>query len=414
MRERRDDCPPEIVSKMLVSIVDKLEIGDRTETPDGYLAVNAKIARMGHYQYLRGEIGDTEGNPNELVDVYRPEDEVFDADAMASFAHKPITLNHPKDAVSKDNWKQYSRGMSGGRVVRAGDFLEIPMVVNDGEAISAINNGTRELSAGYSAEITVGDGIAPDGKPYRALMSNIRGNHIAIVKNGRAGSQCRIGDAAWPVEDTTPITPQKKAPNMSKIVYDGLSVDLSDVDATKALIAKLEDAAKSAKSEADAKAKALTDAEVAHASALKDAIAAKDKAEAEVASLTKALADSKTTPEQLRDAAKAYSALVDAAGKIAPAFKIEDSMTDADIRKGVVLTVFGDTYKDKSGTFFDALFEVESAKIVDGTVTDAKPDAFRDAMANRTVVDFADAATKAAKARADMIAGFNAPRDAAK
>jgi len=401
---------------LLVSIVDRLEIGDQTETPDGYLAVNAKIARMGHYQYLRGEIGDTEGNPNELVDVYRPEDEVFDADAMASFAHKPITLNHPKDAVGKTNWRQYSRGMSGGRVVRAGDFLEIPMVVNDGEAISAIAAGTRELSAGYSAEITVGDGIAPDGKPYRAIMSNIRGNHIAIVKNGRAGSQCRIGDAAWPVEDTAPITPTRpvKDTKLPHIMHDGLKIDLTDAEAVSALVTKLVDAAAKAGTDRDTATKALTDAEVKHAAALKDANDAKDKAEAEVVSLTKAVEDAKTTPEQLRDAAKAYSALVDAAGKIAPAFAITDAMTDADIRKGVVLTVFGDTYKDKSDTFFDALFEVEASKVKDGKADDARPDAFRDAMANRNVTDFADAAAKAKTAREKMIAELSAPRDIAK
>lgn len=393
---------------MRVSIVDRLEIGDTAPTGDGYLAVNAKIARIGLYKYARSEIGDTEGDPNELVNVYRPEAEVFDKEAMASFAHKPITLNHPRDAVGKDNWRKYTRGMSGGRVARVGDFLEIPMVVNDGEAITAIENGTRQLSAGYSASITIGDNVTPEGEPYRAIMSDIRGNHIAIVAQGRAGSQCRIGDAAWPVEDAAPnkVPPKKDTPSVKFYTLDGLPVRFDDEAALEAAFTKLSDKVASEAKRADDAVKALTDAEVTNASALKDAIAAKDKAEADVASLTKAVADAKTTPEQLRDAAKAYATLVDSAAKIAPDFKVEDAMTDADIRKGVILSVFGDSYKDKSETFFDALFEVESAKVVDAKGGD-KPDAFRDAMTHRNVSDFADAAAKAKTAREAMIAGFN-------
>jgi len=401
-----------------VSIVDRLEIGDREETPDGYLAVNAKIARIGHYQYLRSEIGDTEGNPNELVDVYRSEDEVFDADAMASFAHKPITLNHPQDAVGKKNWRQYSRGMSGGRVVRSGDFLEIPMVVNDGDAIAAIEAGTRELSAGYSADIIIGDGVAPDGKPYRAVMQNIRGNHIAIVAQGRAGSQCRIGDAAWPVEDTTPNTPPKKdTARVKTFNLDGLPVRYDDEAALDAAFAKLTDAIAKAET---ALATAITDkasAEAAVATAATanvTAIEAKDAAvatlEATVATLTAELADARD-PAKLRDAAAAYAATCDKAKALGAT--IADNASEADVKKAAVAVKLGDI----AANWTDAQIDVSFATLTAG-VKDAAPkpetDAFRDAMANRTVVDFADATAKAVAARKAMIDGFNAPRDAAK
>lgn len=396
---------------MRVSVADRLEIADTAPTGDGYLAVNAKVARLGMYRYARAEIGDTEGDPNELVNVWRSEDEVFDKDAMASFAHKPITLNHPRDAVDKTNWRQHSRGMSGGRVARVGDFLEIPMVVNDGDAIKAIENGVRELSAGYSADIVIGDGVAPNGETYRAVMQNIRGNHIAIVDRGRAGSQCRIGDAAWEAIDSVP--PKKETLKLPHIMHDGLKIDLNDAEAVSALVTKLTDSAEKADAAKVVAEKALTDAEVAHASALKDANDAKDKAEAEAISAKKALDDAKITPEQLRDAAKAYAVMVDAAAKIAPDFVITDAMSEADIRKGVVLAKFGDSYAGKSDSFFDALFEVESNKVADAK-PEEKSDAFRDAMANRSVVDFADAAGKAKTARDKMIAGFNAPREAVK
>jgi hypothetical protein len=35
-------------------------------------------------------------------------------------------------------------------------------------------------------------GKRPDGSHYDAVMRNIRGNHIALVDTGRAGSECRL------------------------------------------------------------------------------------------------------------------------------------------------------------------------------------------------------------------------------
>lgn len=386
------------VCPLRVSVVDKLEIGDTATVGDGYLAVNAKIARLGLYQYTRAEIGDTDGQPNELVSVYRPEAEVFDTDAMASFAHKPITLNHPRDAVSKDNWRKHTRGMSGGRVARVGDFLEIPMVVNDAEAIAAIDGGTRQLSAGYSANITIGDGLTPEGEPYRAVMSDIRGNHIAIVARGRAGSQCRIGDAAWPVEDNTP--PKKETRNVKTILVDSVPFNQDNLDGLEAAVKKVEDRAANAETKLADANKALTDAEVKAAADLKDATIRAETAEAKIVSLEKELADSKVTPEQFRDAAKVYAGLIDAAAKIAPEFKVEDNMSEADIRKGVVLAKFGDAYATKGDAFFDALFEVESAKLAD---TKVETDPYRAAMAARDSAVVADVRTAAVSARQEMI-----------
>lgn len=400
---------------MRVSVVDKLEIADQGETPDGYLAVQAKIARMGIYQYARSEIGDTEGDPNELVNVYRSEDEVFDKEAMASFAHKPITLNHPRDAVGKANWRQYSRGMSGGRVARVGDFLEIPMVVNDGEAIQKIKDGVRELSAGYSATITVGDGIAPSGETYRAVMTDIRGNHIAIVDRGRAGSQCRIGDAAWPIEDTVPpVPPKKETANVKTYTLDGLPVRYDDEAALDAAFAKL--ATRVSDAEA-ATATALSDkatAEAAVATAATANVTAIEAKDAEIATLTATaatltaeLADARD-PAKLRDAATAYAATVAKAKALGA--EIADNASEADVKKAAVSLKLGDV----AANWTDAQVDVSFATLTAGVKVDTAPDAFRDAMANRTVVDFGDASTKAKTAREKMIADMTAPREIAK
>ena len=171
---------------------------------DGRIAAVAKFARSGCYEYAGAELGRPDLSK---VTVYRPEDEVFSEDAMASFAHKAITLDHPDEPVSASNWSKVSVGYTEGRVARDGGFVEIPLILADASAVTAYESGTaRQLSAGYQCELVWGDGVAPDGTSYQAKQVGIRGNHLAIVAAGRAGNECRIGDSA--ASDATYSSPR--------------------------------------------------------------------------------------------------------------------------------------------------------------------------------------------------------------
>lgn len=178
---------------MQMSFQDRAPLEKVKRLADGRIAAVAKFARSGTYTYSGAEVG----RPDlQTVTVYRPEDEVFAQDAMASFAHKAITLGHPTDGVSPANWSKVSVGFTEGRVARDGAFVEIPLMLADASAVQAYETGTaQELSAGYQCELTWGDGVAPDGTPYQATQRLIRGNHIALVPQGRAGTTCRIGDS---------------------------------------------------------------------------------------------------------------------------------------------------------------------------------------------------------------------------
>ena len=165
---------------------------------DGRIAAVAKFARSGIQQYSGAELGRPDLS---VVNVYRPESEVFDEAAMASFAHKSITLGHPAGGVTIDNWKQVAAGWTEGKVARDGDYVEIPLMLADAAAIRAYDSGeARELSAGYASELTWGSGTTPSGERFDATMSRIRGDHIAVVPKGRAGSLARIGDSAMIVD----------------------------------------------------------------------------------------------------------------------------------------------------------------------------------------------------------------------
>lgn len=162
-------------------------------TGDGYLVADVRFARVGIQTYSGIEMDRRE---LAVVGVYRPVAEVFSADAMRSFAGRPVTLGHPLDAVSSDTWKQHAVGRMGDEITRDGDYVRGTIIVQDAAAIDMIKQGTRELSAGYNCSILWQDGQTPGGQAYKAVQQRIRGNHVAIVDKARAGAACRIGAAA--------------------------------------------------------------------------------------------------------------------------------------------------------------------------------------------------------------------------
>lgn len=161
----------------------------RYKTPEGYLLCkDAIIARTGKQTYLKSEI--IEGSDsNEYIDVDRSEAEVFSPTTMASFENKPLTIEHPSVSVNPENYKELSVGNVYN--IHKGDFEGQPVMladilVTDAEAISLIESGEMvELSCGYDCDIT--DGPNPE-------QVNIRGNHIALCEQGRAGI-ARIQDS---------------------------------------------------------------------------------------------------------------------------------------------------------------------------------------------------------------------------
>ena len=160
-------------------------------TEEGYLHVNARVARTGVQAYLGAEVGRPELDE---VAVYRDADDVFAIDSLQSFAALPITLDHPATPVDAGNWRDLAVGTTGEEVLREGDYLKIGLRVTDAAAIKAIQAGKRELSVGYAADLVWGDGVTKSGEAYQARQTRIRGNHVALVDRARAGSQARIGD----------------------------------------------------------------------------------------------------------------------------------------------------------------------------------------------------------------------------
>src|SRR4051812_24809976 len=107
---------------------DRATVTGTHRTADGYLAADARIARTGIQAYSGAEVGKPEMS---TVRVYRSPEEVFDARAMSSAAHKPVTIDHPAHSVDATRWSGTARGWTGEGVARDGDMLRVSMLVAD-------------------------------------------------------------------------------------------------------------------------------------------------------------------------------------------------------------------------------------------------------------------------------------------
>lgn len=379
-----------------------LDASTAKRTTDGYLAVRAKAARIGTYDYLGREIDpDNKHGLRDagIVKVLRDESTVFDAASARSFVGKPITDDHPNDPVTADNWRDHARGVVMG-AMRDGEYLAFDLLLTDAEAIRNVDAGKRELSNGYGADLEFGDFAAADGTKCVARQTRISGNHVAIVDHGRAGSACRIGDAApcvslsdevvnsWladqrtydrengsgnnpserreaskPSEGGNPL--QDGAKLMPKIILvDGLQVEVTD--AAEAAILKLQGQVKDAVAAKDTAETALA--------TVQTAIAAKDT---EIVTLKQAVVDAKVTPAQLRDAAKAYATVCDKAKALG--VTIADNADTDTIMRAVVDAKMGELAKDWSAEQVAASFAVLSK---DAKVEDKAPDPLRQSLAD--------------------------------
>lgn len=162
---------------------------NQLETDEGFLICkNVPIARIGDQQYLASEIG-LDGDA--IITVHRPEAEVFSDATIASFEGKPVTDDHPSELLDASNAMAHGKGHV--QNVRRGsgewaDYLLADLHVQDEGLIEEIRNGKREVSCGYTVEYEDnGDGTF--------TQTHIRGNHVAVVDEGRAGHKAAIMDS---------------------------------------------------------------------------------------------------------------------------------------------------------------------------------------------------------------------------
>lgn len=163
---------------------------------DGRLHVAVtNISKANICPYMGREIPDFERlglNADRVYQLYRDPDEL--AAAAATFNNIPLLIEHVP-VTADDHRPDLVVGSTGSEAEFDGTYLRNSLVVWERGAITGIENGAqRELSSAYRYDADMTPGTA-NGARYDGVMRNIRGNHVALVQQGRAGADVVVGDS---------------------------------------------------------------------------------------------------------------------------------------------------------------------------------------------------------------------------
>lgn len=310
---------------------DRVEI-KATKTPEGFIKDSPVIGRTGLMTYYNHD-------GSKRIE-YRPPEEAFNADSLASLLGKPITIGH-KAMVNAGNAAQVQpigTVLTGGR--QDGNDIVADVVIYD------LPTAARELSCGYQLDLDETPGTTPDGKHYDAIQRNIRYNHVAVVPRGRAGV-ARLNMDGDQVDDEG----GNQNMNMTKVRTDS-GIEYDAAPEVKVYLEKLLQERKDEQAKVD-KLQAKYDA------VLND--------------LDKAKKDHRDAMEkqkaQFDEAVKARVAMLQTAEK--HGIEKADEMTDKDIKIAIIQKVRGDSFNldGKSDEYINAAFDMakdEQAKHADG------------------------------------------------
>lgn len=328
-------------------LFDTVDASGMRLTNDGFLVAEANVARTGIQLYSAGELG-IDGDQSRIMKVYRSPEEVFAADAMASYAHRPVTVDHPSVMVDATNWKDHAKGQTGDEVLRDGDFVRVPLMLMDAQAIVDWQDGKRELSMGYSMELEIVDGETPDGEKYDAVQRNLRMNHLALVSRARGGSALKLGDNNLEVSNMSEV-------KLQTVTVDGLSVQTTDAGAQA--ISKLQTEV------ADAQ-KQLVDAGKTHEGELATKDAELAKKDAKIDELNGKVLSNADIDKRVNDRAD----LIATAKQIAD--KDYAGLSDAEIKTAAVVAKLGQATVDgKSADYIAARFDILDEDAAENPVT---------------------------------------------
>ena len=301
-----------------------------TKTAEGFIRDTPIVGRTGILVYRNADGSERR--------EYRPPEEAFRADSLASLMGKPITIGH-KAFVTAGNAAQVAPV---GSVLSAGR--------QDGNAIRAdiviynLDTKARELSCGYTLDLDETPGTTPEGEHYDAIQRNIVYNHLAICNRGRAGV-ARLNMDGEQVIDEEEQKEDNKMAEMTKIRLDS-GIEYECAPEVKVEIEKMRKDSADAKKEAD-KLQAKYDA--------LEAELAKEKEGRK--------ADAEKAKANFDEAIKARVELL----KVAEAHKVAnaDSMTDTEIKTAVIKAVRGDAINldGKSADYIEAAFDMAKADV---------------------------------------------------
>ena len=153
------------------------------------------ISKVGVFDYSGAQIG--AADPNRIYRVYRPAEELADPATIESFKLLPIVDDHtmlgnPSEGMTPAEDKGVA-GVIGEEVYFKHPYLLANIKVFSETLRQKIEAGKIDLSGGYRCFYEFTPGIF-EGEPYDAIQRQPRGNHLALVDEGRMGSDVVVLD----------------------------------------------------------------------------------------------------------------------------------------------------------------------------------------------------------------------------
>jgi hypothetical protein len=326
-------------------------------TPEGFLVVEIIFARPGVYEYEQAD-GTIR---RELV----PEEELHDAESLATMRYKCVTSEHPEDDVNSTNVRELSVGdVPEAPQVIEGGLVSVKAVVKDAESVSEIRTKKRDKSSpGYTlTTLEEKPGVHPEHGPYDAIQRGRRYNHLALTDAPRGGDGMRVRmDSAAQRRTDSMFTPAPKEPPTNE--------DEMDPEELKKIIAAaIAEAVKPVTDRLDTLEEKLTKTDEDDPT---PSPKPKEKADEDEPEMDKADTDDPEKPAAMNhDSRVAWFTERSKLQHAAQAAGLEgelEKLTNAQLKKKIVLHVRKDAKQDGSAEYYSAAFDMLDLDRADST-----------------------------------------------
>lgn len=191
-----------------------LAMDARSVDGNGWFEIRANpISKAGVFPYSGRQLGLEGEDANKIFQVLRPPEELGDPECVASFKLVPwidehVMLGPAAQKLTPRAVSAEEKGVQG--VIGEEVFFQDGTLFANIKAFSStlaalIEAGKRELSAGYRCIYDMTAGVW-NGQRYDAVQRKIRGNHLALVKEGRMGPDVAVMDRLTFSFDATEAT----------------------------------------------------------------------------------------------------------------------------------------------------------------------------------------------------------------
>lgn len=166
----------------------------QTDT-NGWIEIKSNpLSKVGVFPYSGAQIG---ADPQRIYQVYRPEEELASIDTLESFKLLPWTNEHTmlgsEEVGLTPAEKKGVEGVIGEDVYFENGVLYGNIKIFSENLAELIASGKKQLSAGYRCKYEITPGTW-NGIYYDAIQREIRGNHLALVHEGRMGKEVAVLD----------------------------------------------------------------------------------------------------------------------------------------------------------------------------------------------------------------------------